>query len=60
MASNDKKGTAQYRNGQSATKQEGTGYKQKVLTPVSQLTLANTVRLNSLDGLVHARAEYGA
>ena len=42
MASNDTDGTAPYKNGQSATKQDGTGYKQKLLTPVSQLTLANT------------------
>ena len=42
MASNDMEGTGPYKNSQSATKQDGTGYKQKLLTQVSQSTLANT------------------
>jgi len=42
MASNGMEGTGPYKNSQSATKQDRTGYKQKPLNQVSQLTLANT------------------
>ena len=41
MASNDMEGTGAYKSGQSASKQDGTAYKPKLLTQVSQLTLVS-------------------
>lgn len=40
MASNDMEGTGHYKSSQCAFKQDETGYKPKLLTQVSQLTLA--------------------
>lgn len=42
MASNDMEGKGPYKSGQSASKQDGTGYKPKALTQVSQLRVAYT------------------